>query len=603
MDPARLKADAGAALAAGQFSRAASLYAAYCASAPRDRQSHLRLGDAYARAGDQPRAIDAYLTAARGFAEDGFLARAIAASKLVLELDPNHTQMQRILADLYAKRAAGGQALRTILGKAEPARDQPLPVRPFESLAAEAPAVIEAMTPKPAPPPADAAPPDGHEPVELLVTEYMLEPDPKEPTLEEVLRTEASHQHQTPVPLGPPTEAESKDTATAAPGNGASSPEAPAAASPAPPLPTPAPAPVPRFVELSLEDAGGEDTMEIPAELPRTVETKPGQDPGYIDLQLDEDPPPPAPLPLDPGPLIHALEQAAELAPAEPASARNPFVAPAVRNMPRAALFSDLSHEAFIELVERCPLRRFEAGERIIQQGEPGDSFYVICEGRASVLREDDGLAHPVAALEAGEFFGEVALLAGGPRTASVYALTDDTQVLEISGELLMELAPRHPGVAAALKTFCRQRLLSNLLATSALFRPLERSERRELATRFRARDALAGEAVITEGTRGDGLYVVLAGEVEVLRQGVVAGTLGAGDVFGEMSLLDGVPAVATVRTLRRTSLLRLPSADLTSALERYPAVRHHLEALRDARAEINARLPLTPDDEPLFVV
>jgi hypothetical protein len=37
--------------------------------------------------------------------------------------------------------------------------------------------------------------------------------------------------------------------------------------------------------------------------------------------------------------------------------------------------------------------------------------------------------------------------------------------------------------------------------------------------------------------------------------------------------------------------------------LERYPAVRQHLEALRDARSEINARLPLTPDDEPLFVV
>ena len=71
----------------------------------------------------------------------------------------------------------------------------------------------------------------------------------------------------------------------------------------------------------------------------------------------------------------------------------------------------------------------------------------------------------------------------------------------------------------------------------------------------------------------------------------------------GEMSLLDGVPAVATVRTLRRTSLLRLPPADLSAVLARYPAVRQHLEALRDARSEINARLPLTPDDEPLFVV
>ncbi|HVP63034.1 MAG TPA: cyclic nucleotide-binding domain-containing protein [Myxococcaceae bacterium] len=593
MDPARLKADAGAALAAGHFSRAASLYAAYCASAPRDRQSHLRLGDAYARAGEKARAIDAYLAAARGFAEDGFLARAIAASKLVLELDPNHTQMQRILADLYAKRAAGGQALRMLLGRPELTRDEPLPVRPFEPLAAEAPAIIEPGTPKPAPAPGEATRLPSPEPAELLVTEYMLEPDPKEPTLEEVLRTEADHHLDTPVPLGPPA----GPAASVAPPTSGPAPDA----APAAPLPTPAPAPVPRFVELSLEDAGGLEGL--PVETPPPAQTRTGEDPGYIDLQLDDEPAASAPLPLDPGPLIHALEQAAELAPAEPSLARNPFVAPAARNVPRAPLFSDLSHEAFIELLERGPLRRFDAGERIIQQGEPGDSFYVICEGRVSVLREDDGVAHPVAALEAGEFFGEVALLAGGPRTASVYALTDDTQVLEMSGELLMELARRHPGVASALKTFCRQRLLSNLLSTSALFRPLERSERRELATRFRARDSLAGEVVIAQGGQGDGLYVILAGEVEVLRNGATAGTLGAGDVFGEMSLLDGVPANATVRTLRRTSLLRLPVSEISAVLERYPAVRAHLEALRDARAEINARLPLTPDDEPLFVV
>jgi len=603
MDPARLKADAGAALAAGHFSRAASLYAAYCASTPRDRQSHLRLGDAYARAGDKAHAIDAYLTASRGFAEDGFLARAIAASKLVLELDPNHTQMQRILADLYAKRAAGGQALRTLLGQTttSPSKDAPLPVRPFETLAAEAPAVTEPGTPPPAPKPEGLARRATHEPGELLVTEYMLEPDPKEPTLEEVLRTEANQRHETPVPLGP---SPATTAGAAAIGSAVSALET-ALAEPPEPLPTPAPAPVPRFVELSLEDAGAEG-LELPVEPPRPAAAA-GADPGYIDLQLDEDPPPPppppAPLPLDPGPLIHALEHAAELAPAEPSLARNPFVAPAVRNMPRAPLFSDLSHEAFVELVERCPLRRFEAGDRIIQQGEPGDSFYVICEGRVSVLREDDGLAHPVAALEAGDFFGEVALLAGGPRTASVYALGEDTQVLEISGQLLLDLARRHPGVASALKTFCRQRLLSNLLSTSAVFRPLDRTERRDLATRFRARDALAGEVDITQDAPGDGLYVVLAGEVEVIREGVVAGTLGAGDVFGEMSLLDGLPAVATVRTRRRTSLLRLPPSDLASVLARYPAVRQHLEALRDARAEINARLPLSPDDEPLFVV
>lgn len=256
-----------------------------------------------------------------------------------------------------------------------------------------------------------------------------------------------------------------------------------------------------------------------------------------------------------------------------------------------------------MELVERCPLRRFRGGDRIVQQGEPGTSFFVICEGRVTVLREENGLARPVAALEAGEFFGEVALLAGGPRIASVDALADDTQVLEIPAGVLLGLARRHPGVASALKTFCRQRLLSNLLATSPLFRPLERGERRELASRFRARDALAGESIVSEGSAADGLYVVLAGEVEVLREEAEVSRLGSGDVFGEMSLLDDVAANATVRAVRRTSLLRLPVADLAVVLERFPAVRQHLEALRDARAGINARLPFAPGDEPMLVV
>ena len=308
-------------------------------------------------------------------------------------------------------------------------------------------------------------------------------------------------------------------------------------------------------------------------------------------------------LPAD-TPLLHALEEVAEHpAPDVATSTQTPFVAPAARSVPRAPLFSDLAPEAFVELLERCPLRRFRGGERIVQQGDPGTSFFVICEGRVTVLREEDGVARPLAALEAGEFFGEVALLAGGPRIASVDALADDTQVLEIPGKVLLALARRHPEVASALKTFCRQRLLANLLATSPLFRPLDRNERRELATRFRARDALPGESILNEGVAGDGLYVILAGEVEILREEAEVSRLGTGDVFGEMSLLDAVGANATVRALRRTSLLRLPISDLTEVLERFPAVRQHLHALRDARAEINARLPFAPGDEPMLVV
>jgi CRP-like cAMP-binding protein len=551
------------------------------------------MGDAWARAGETERAIDAYLTAAQGFAEDGFLARAIAASKLVLELDPNHTRMQRVLADLYARRAAGGQALRSLLpngaAKFAPRDSGAAPAPPAETPSADGRATppaggVESTGTGTSAVPSSVATgtlphPTAPEPVELTVTEFALEPDPSERTLEDVLGA-AAEAGADPLPLRAPSP-ESLETphSTAVP---VSPPVEHLASSP-------------RFLELSLEDAGGGLAPLGPLHS--------GAEPKYIDLQLDDSPMGEPRRSADRGPLILALEEVAGTAPAEPVVARNPFVPPSPRNVPRAPLFSDLSHEAFVELVERCPLRRFRAGERILQQGQRGEGFFVICEGRVSVLREEDGVARPIAALEPGEFFGEVALLAGGPRTASVDALTDDTQVLEIAAPILVELAKRHAGVASALKSFCRQRLLANLLATSPLFRPLDRGDRRELASRFRARDALPHEIILEEDRPGDGLYVVLAGQVQVLRLGEVVSTLGSGDVFGEMSLLGGVSANATVQAVRRSSLLRLPEREFAGVLERHPAVKSYLEALRDSRAEINARLPLGVEDEPLLVV
>jgi len=330
----------------------------------------------------------------------------------------------------------------------------------------------------------------------------------------------------------------------------------------------------------------------------------PAEDTGYIDLSFDEDEPidTPAPLAQAEGAALPAEDE--PLAPAVPEGEGAHASAEALaRSVPKTPLFSDLSSEAFVELVERCPLRHFAAGERILQQDALGEAFYVICEGQVVVRREEGTEVMQLARLSEGDFFGEMALLSGAPRVASVDALVDGTLVLEISTALLTELTRRHPGVATALKKFCRQRLLSNLMATSALFRPLTRTDRRMLATSFRARDVLAGDVVLTEGGRGDGLYLVLAGLLEVSRGGFRVAKLGQGEVFGEASLLGRRPVVATVRALQRTSLLRLPEEDFAKVAERYPAVRAHLEALRDARARENARMPLDPSEEAALLV
>ncbi|HEX8824996.1 MAG TPA: cyclic nucleotide-binding protein, partial [Archangium sp.] len=105
MEPRQLRDKANEALTKGRFSRAAELFEEYCQLDPKDFQTRVRLGDAWVKAGNSARAIVAYEAAAEGFAREGFLPRAIAASKLILELDPSHHGVQEMLAGLYARRS------------------------------------------------------------------------------------------------------------------------------------------------------------------------------------------------------------------------------------------------------------------------------------------------------------------------------------------------------------------------------------------------------------------------------------------------------------------------------------------------------------------
>ena len=83
-------------------------------------------------------------------------------------------------------------------------------------------------------------------------------------------------------------------------------------------------------------------------------------------------------------------------------------------------LFSDLSSRHLKRMAELAEEVRFKAGDLIVQEGQPGGTFFVILEGEAKVTRKGRRLNE----LYPGDFFGEVSLLDGGPRTATVTAET-----------------------------------------------------------------------------------------------------------------------------------------------------------------------------------
>jgi CRP-like cAMP-binding protein len=295
---------------------------------------------------------------------------------------------------------------------------------------------------------------------------------------------------------------------------------------------------------------------------------------------------------LEPLPEDALLEASPEAPPASPAPPPAPQGVPVPSDLalPRVPIFSDLSREAFIALTEGMLLQRVRAGVAVVQEGEAGSSFFVVATGHLLVTKRDDrGEQVRLARLAEGDFFGEMAVLAGAPRLATVTAEVE-AEVLELRAEVLLDLAARFPHLATSLRRFQRQRLLANAMAVSPVFRPFSREDRRQVMARFRTREVGAGEAIVREGEPSDGLYVVLEGALLVSRRkaaGVVeVAELREGDVFGEMSCLRKTPATATVTARRAGTLLRLPRQGFDELVLSHPQVLEVVSELTEERRE-----------------
>jgi type VI secretion system protein ImpH len=118
-----------------------------------------------------------------------------------------------------------------------------------------------------------------------------------------------------------------------------------------------------------------------------------------------------------------------------------------------------LPPDKLAELVSRMKTHRFEADRLVIRQGDTGDSMFVVRSGSVKLLRRDeDGRETHLGTLTAGDYFGELSLITGKVRRASVVTLTD-CEILELKKKDLDEFTARHPRFAAALRAYAAARL------------------------------------------------------------------------------------------------------------------------------------------------
>jgi small-conductance mechanosensitive channel/CRP-like cAMP-binding protein len=129
----------------------------------------------------------------------------------------------------------------------------------------------------------------------------------------------------------------------------------------------------------------------------------------------------------------------------------------------KISYFERCTEVELFALIARGYRQHFDIGQIICQENEPSEEFYIILSGAVEVFSERNN--QTIATLGEGEFFGEIALLTGTPRTASVKALTADTVLFVVERQQLQKLLNEHKalGEQIALKLSERQQVLISL--------------------------------------------------------------------------------------------------------------------------------------------
>jgi len=304
------------------------------------------------------------------------------------------------------------------------------------------------------------------------------------------------------------------------------------------------------------------------------------------------------PAPVDPGtkldvgdtgqtkPLQHAAEHALRAA-----LDLSVYVGYQERYHPLPFL-SELPRESFIAVARSLAILRLRDGDVVMRQGEAGDSLFLVASGELRVFVDTPAGPKHLARLFENTLFGEMALITGQPRSASV-AVVGEADLIEVSLPALREVIASAPSVREALDRFSRERLIRNLLQTSPLFTPFTKSQQGELLRRFEGLDVEPGVDVIREGERGRGLFLVLAGELDVIAHAngpapIHFARLHVGDLFGEMSLVTDQPTTASVRAATKSTVLFLSREYVERLGEAIPEVQAYFEQLALSRARDN---------------
>lgn len=203
-------------------------------------------------------------------------------------------------------------------------------------------------------------------------------------------------------------------------------------------------------------------------------------------------------------------------------------------------LFSHLDENERSDIFDAMFPVTFLPGEVIIQQGDEGDNFYVIDQGEVEVYVNNE----LVVTIGEGGSFGELALIYGTPRAATVKAKTD-VKLWGIDRDSYRRILMG--------STIRKRKMYEEFLSRVSILENLDKWERLTVADALEPVSFEDSETIVRQGEPGDDFYIIVEGSAQVKQKRAEGeeprevGRLGPSDYFGEIALLLDRPRAATV--------------------------------------------------------
>ena len=428
-------------IAQKKYSRAVEVLKAQLQRRGANPSLRMQLADVLILADKKKEAIALLLPLADQYANEGFAAKAVSVLKKVQKVDPGRKDVDARLARLIEEK----QREAVVLPTRSPIGVEPMPEMGME--AADGPALEIGFSIAPISAPAPAEPEPAAPPAPQPVVAPVARPEPVTPPAPPKAPPSPPPVLAPPpvvAPLPPPTPL-APPPPPIAPPSPPVAPVAPAAAVPA--------APAGDIEDYDLlyvgDDEDEADVLPLEAEIVEDG-AAPAADPmsagqfadelmGLVDSVFQEFPQA-APAPV------------ATAAPAEDDSAQG-------RQIVVSPLFQDFSVDEMVAVIQGLKLLAFDRGEAILKEGQPGGSLYMLTSGRVRAFRKNatTGKQDILGDLKEGAFFGEVSILTGQPRMASIVALTR-CELLELDRPTLDGITATHPHVWDVLREFAKKR-------------------------------------------------------------------------------------------------------------------------------------------------